>query len=155
MPPTAAPIKPPFTLFPLVAAPITAPAAAPMAASRCVCFTTTSLPDDTVPPLLVTVRVPPLLVRRRVVVVVRGVVVAGPVVNALPRSAADNVSCPGPCCWAASDRSVLSAVSAALFGPRLQLAVMTSAASVSVDHLENIGYLPAWVRTKRGRGCAR
>src|SRR4051812_48724941 len=38
IPPTAAPMRPPFTLFLLVTAPITAPAPAPIAASRCVCF---------------------------------------------------------------------------------------------------------------------
>src|SRR5262245_33781022 len=70
MPPTAAPMTPPFTLFLLVVAPMIAPAAAPMAASRCVCFTVTSPPaldDVTVPPLDVVVRVPEL--RRRVVLV--------------------------------------------------------------------------------------
>src|SRR5262245_4944001 len=41
IPPTAAPMTPPFTLFLLVPAPMIAPAAAPMAASRFVCFTTT------------------------------------------------------------------------------------------------------------------
>src|SRR5262245_16358156 len=41
IPPTAAPMTPPFTLFLLVPAPMIAPAAAPMAASRLVCFTTT------------------------------------------------------------------------------------------------------------------
>src|SRR3954467_11852384 len=45
MPPRIAPAAPPmiapFTLFLLVTAPITAPAPAPIAASRLVCFTTT------------------------------------------------------------------------------------------------------------------
>ena len=39
IPPTPAPIKPPFTLSRLVVAPMIAPAAAPIAASRAVCFT--------------------------------------------------------------------------------------------------------------------
>ena len=38
MPPAAAPMMPPFTLFLLVAAPRIAPAAAPIAASRLVFF---------------------------------------------------------------------------------------------------------------------
>src|SRR5205814_3924214 len=62
MPPTAAPIRPPFTLLRLVVAPITAPAAAPMAASRCVCLTTTSPLEAvvvvTVPALLEPLDVP-------------------------------------------------------------------------------------------------
>ena len=40
MPPAAAPITPPFTLFLLVTAPSIAPAPAPMAASRFVFFST-------------------------------------------------------------------------------------------------------------------
>src|SRR5579884_2052660 len=53
MPPTAAPIKPPFTLLRLVVAPRTAPAAAPIAASRWVCFTTVGAGCEyTVPPLV-------------------------------------------------------------------------------------------------------
>src|SRR5215831_770699 len=41
-PPIAAPMRPPLTLSRLVVAPRTAPAAAPIAASRWVCFSTTT-----------------------------------------------------------------------------------------------------------------
>src|SRR6185369_908254 len=46
MPPAAAPMMPPFTLSRLVEAPMIAPAAAPMAASRLVCFTVTVAGSD-------------------------------------------------------------------------------------------------------------
>src|SRR5450759_4941659 len=79
-------MTPPCTLLRLVVAPMMAPAAAPIAASRWVCFTTTSPPDDevvvpTVVPELKPELTPELLLpldvdRRRgaLAVVVRGVV---------------------------------------------------------------------------------
>ena len=84
-------MTPPFNLSRLVVAPITAPAAAPIAASRFVCLTVTSPPldDVTVPPLeLYVPALEPLLERRRVVVVRRVVVAREAVVRGEVRPAA-------------------------------------------------------------------
>src|SRR5262245_31893432 len=119
MPPTAAPIRPPFTLFRLVVAPITAPAAAPIAASRLVCLTVTSaLCDEDVPDVVDRLRATsPLDVARRVVRAVEFVAAgvrpfsAFGLFVAAARSAGDRLSS-DPRAWAASERSLLSAVSA-------------------------------------------
>src|SRR6185503_11085824 len=99
----------PLTLFLLVTAPITAPAPAPIAASRFVCFSVTVRGSDATvdEPLLLAPELEPLdrcavLVERCVVAVcetspldvrVTGAgVAAGAVVNALPRSTAEMLS---------------------------------------------------------------
>src|SRR5215212_1060591 len=130
MPPAAAPMMPPFNLSLLAAAPMTAPAAAPIAASRLVFFfVITRGSAATVVPLLELV---PLDVERRragAEAVVRragaGAAVAGPLSDrrllacgAAPpfiRSAALMESSRAfGFAWAASERSLFNAGSAAL-----------------------------------------
>jgi hypothetical protein len=158
MPPTAAPMMPPFTLFLLVVAPMTAPAAAPIAASRFVCFSVTvrgccatvdeplmlepELPELRVPLLELVERRAPLLEERVVVretspLDVRVTGAAGVVVNALPRSSAETLSSGARCC-AASDRSVLSALSAGLVSFRLHAPAATRAAIASAEKVRFI-----------------
>src|SRR4029079_12322860 len=106
IPPTAAPMRPPFTLFRLVVAPMTAPAAAPIAASRCVFF-------STVPPLdrvvVVACRVVPddVVVRRVLATSPADVLLRVAAAPAVARSAALRLSNGWyPRCCAASERSV-------------------------------------------------
>jgi len=136
----------------LVVAPITAPAAAPIAASRFVCFSVTVRGSRATVAELLAVLDPRLDDERRAVVVRRAAVDRGAlvavvraangagadaVVNALSRSSAEMLSIDARCC-AASDRSRLNALSAALLSPRPHAPVATSAAIASAEKVRVI-----------------
>jgi hypothetical protein len=147
-------MTPPFTLFRLVVAPMTAPAAAPIAASRLVFFTTTSPdevdvvtvlvpldvptddePDELDPELRVDVRRGADAVEVRRTVLVAGartvLLLTGAVV--LPASSELRVSVRG-CCCAASDRSFCSDELSGVLS-RLHPAASDAATRASADNV--------------------